>query len=307
MRAIFQESFGHRDVLQVGEQPDPLVGPDTVLVRTRAAGVNPVDWKIREGYLQGAFPHALPLVPGWDVAGVVEAVGPAVRSFAAGDEVLGYVRKDVVSDGAYAELVSASARHLAHKPAEVSFDAAAALPLAGLTALQSLNAVGVTQGETVLVHAGAGGVGHLAVQIAVARGARVIATASESNHDFLRSLGAEPVAYGDGLVAAVRALAPDGVHAAVDYVGGEAITQSVELVGDAARTASNVDPEAVGSAGGVYCFVQPDAAQLAELVAMVAAGTVRVELQESIPLAEAARAHEVLEDGHVRGKLVLTV
>ncbi|MEO6881515.1 MAG: NADP-dependent oxidoreductase [Mycobacteriaceae bacterium] len=307
MRAVYQESFGDRNVLQVGEQPDPLLGPDTIVVRVRAAGVNPVDWKIREGYLQQAFPHVLPLVPGWDAAGVVESVGPAVRHLAPGDEVLGYVRKDTVSDGTYAELVSASARHLARKPAAVGFDVAGALPLAGLTALQSLDAVGVSRGDTVLVHAAAGGVGHLATQLAVARGARVIGTASERNHEFLRALGAEPVAYGDGLVAAVRSLAPDGVDAAVDYVGGDAITASAELVADPARTASNVDPDAVAAVGGVYCFVQPDATQLAELVAMVDAGVLRVEIQERFPLDRAADAHQLLEDGHVRGKLVLTV
>lgn len=307
MRAVFQESYGGPDVLQVGEQPDPLVGPDTILVRVRAAGVNPVDWKVREGYLQGAFPHVLPLVPGWDVAGVVEAVGPAVRDLAVGDEVLGYVRKDVVSGGAYAELVSASSRHLARKPAGMSFEVAAALPLAGLTALQSLDAVHVAAGDTVLVHAAAGGVGHLAVQLAVARGARVIGTASERNHDFLRSLGAEPVSYGDGLADAVRALSPDGVDAAVDYVGGDAIAVSAELANDAGRTASNVDPAAVAAVGGVYCFVRPDSAQLTQLAGLVADGSVRVEVQQSFALDQAADALRLLEQGHVRGKLILTV
>jgi NADPH:quinone reductase-like Zn-dependent oxidoreductase len=304
VRAVFQSSFGGPDVLEVGEQPDPLLGPDTITVRVRAAGVNPVDWKIREGYLQRAFPHQLPLVPGWDVAGVVDAVGPAVRELAVGDEVLGYVRKDLVQGGAYAELVSASTRHLTRKPAGVSFEVAAALPLAGLTALQSLDAVGVTSGDVVLVHAGAG---HLAVQLAVARGARVLATASERNHDFLRSLGAEPVAYGDGLVEAVRALAPGGIDAAVDYVGGDAIRQSAELAKDAARTSSNVDPTAIAEVGGLYCFVRPDSAQLADLVAMVDRGELRVEVQQALPLEQAAEAHRVLQEGHVRGKLVLTV
>ena len=307
MRAVFQSSYGGPDVLEIGELPDPLIGPDTITVRVRAAGVNPVDWKIREGYLQGAFPHQLPLVPGWDVAGVVEAVGPAVRELAVGDEVLGYVRKDLVSGGAYAELVSASSRHLARKPAGVPFEAAAGLPLAGLTALQSLDAVGASEGDVVLIHAGAGGVGHLAVQLAAARGARVIATASARNHDYLRSLGAEPVLYGDGLVDAVQSLVPDGVDAAVDYVGGAAIAQSAELVKDVGRTASNVDPAAVAAVGGLYCFVRPDSAQLAELVAMVERGALRVEVQQVLPLEQAAEAHRILQEGHVRGKLVLTV
>ena len=307
MRAIFQESFGGADVLQLGERPDPLLGPDTVIVRVRTAGVNPVDWKIREGYLQTAFPHVLPLVPGWDVAGVVETVGTAVRDLAVGDEVLGYVRKDLVSGGSFAELVSASSRHLALKPPGVTFEVAGALPLAGLTALQSLDDVRLAAGETVLVHAAAGGVGHLAVQLAVVRGARVIGTASERNHDFLRSLGAEPVAYGEGLVDAVRALAPDGVDAAVDYVGGEAIAQSALLAKDPGRTASNVDPAAVAEVGGIHCFVRPDSHQLAQLVALVDGGAVRVEVQQVFPLEQAADALALLEEGHVRGKLVLTV
>lgn len=306
MRAVYQESFGGPDVLVVGEQPDPLRGPDTVIVRMRAAGVNPVDWKIREGSLQQAMRHVMPIVPGWDVAGVVESVGPAVHDLAAGDEVLGYVRKDVVSEGAYAELVAAFPRHLALKPPGVPFEDAAALPLAGLTALQSLDAVRLAAGETVLVHAAAGGVGHLAVQIARARGARVIGTASEGNHDFLRSLGAEPVTYGPGLVEAVRALAPDGVDAAVDYVGGEAIQQSAELTEDPTRTASNVDPGAVRAVGGLYCFVRPDAAELAQLAAMVDEGVLRVSVQQTFPLEQAADAMRLLEGGHVRGKLVLT-
>ena len=307
MRAVFQNTYGGPDVLQVGEQPDPLVGPDSVLVRVRAAGVNPVDFKVREGYLQGAFPSFLPNIPGWDAAGVVEAVGPAVHDLSVGDEVLGYVRKDFVRDGTYAELVSASSRHLALKPPQVSFTDAAALPLAGLTALQSLEAVKVHAGDTVLVHAGAGGVGHFAVQIARARGARVIATAGESNHEYLRSLGAEPVLYGEGLVDAVRALAPGGVDAAVDYVGGEAIRQSAELAKDVRRTASNVDPSLTAEVGGVYCFVVPNPLQLAQLVAMVDEGSIRVNVQETFPLERAADAHRLIEGGHVRGKLVITV
>ncbi len=307
MRAILQDEFGGPDVLYVGERERPLLAPEGIIVDVRAAGVNPVDFKVREGYLQKAFPTVLPLVPGWDVSGVVAAVGPAVRGYAKGDEVLGYVRKDFVSDGTYAEQVSASTRHLAHKPAGVSFEVAAALPLAGLTAQQSLDTVGVGDGDTVLVHAAAGGVGHLAVQIAVARGARVIGTASVKNHEYLRSLGAEPVEYGDALVPAVRELAPGGVDAALDYVGGDAITASAELAKDAGRTTSNVDPKAVREVGGLYCFVQPDAEGLSRLVAMVADGTVVVQVAKTFPLEQAADAHREQETGHVNGKLVLTL
>src|ERR1700754_3431696 len=194
MKAVALTEYGGPEVLSVRDLPEPLVGPDTVLIEVRAAGVNPVDWKIRQGYLQGAFPHHLPLIPGWDVAGVVKATGPAVTAYRAGDEVIGYARKDHVQHGTYAELVSAPDRVLAPKPHTIDFDHAAGLPLAGLTALQALRAVEVGTGDVVLVHAAAGGVGHLAVQIARELGAaRVIGTASERNHDFLRELGAEPV------------------------------------------------------------------------------------------------------------------
>ena len=306
MRAAFYETYGGTDVLRVGELPDPVTGPDDVLVRVAAAGVNPVDWKIRQGYLEGAFPAHFPIVPGWDVAGTVEAVGPAVTAFAVGDRVLGYVRKDHVQHGTSAELVRAGVRHLAPLPEGVSFADAGAVPLAGLTALQALDAVGAGSGDTVLVHAAAGGVGAFAVQLAVDRGARVLGTASEGNFDFLRSLGAEPLTYGDGLVDRVRGLV-DRVDAAVDFAGAEAVAASFDLVRDAARVSSVVDAAGVLSGGGRYVFVRPDSAQLADLAQRVATGTLRVELSGTYPLEEIAAAHQRSETGHGRGKVVVTV
>ncbi len=305
MRAASFTEYGPADVLRVADLPDPLPGPDGVVVRVRAAGVNPVDAKIRAGYLDGAFPAAFPIVTGWDVAGVVEAVGPAVSVYAVGDEVLGYVRKDHVQHGTVAELVRADVRHLAPKPAGVSFEDAGALPLAGLTALQALDAAGVAGGDTVLVHAASGGVGAFAVQLAAARGARVIGTAGESNHDFVRELGAEPVTYGDGLADRVRALAPDGVDAAIDLVGGDALDVSFEVVGDASRVASVTDAASVLERGGAYVFVRPDSAQIAELAAMVADGRLRVTVSRTFGLDEVADAHRHSESGHVRGKVVV--
>lgn len=180
----------------------------------KAAGVNPVDWHVVAGHLNSILKVSLPLVPGFDVAGVVEAVGPDVTEFAVGDEVFGYVRTDEVQYGTYAEFVAAPVYTLARKPASLSWQQSAGLPLVGLTALQALARVSAGAGDIVLVHAAAGGVGSAAVQIAVAKGARVIGTASERNHDFLRSLGAEPVVYGDGLAERVRELAPEGVDVA---------------------------------------------------------------------------------------------
>ena len=307
MKAITISSYGGADVMELTDQPDPVVGPDYVLVRVKASSVNPVDYKIREGYLQGAFPSHLPMILGWDVAGVVEKVGPAVRELAEGDEVVGYVRKDSIEHGTYAELVAAHVRHLARKPASVSFEEAGALPLAGLTALQSLRLAQVGEGDTVLVHAAAGGVGSFAVQLARALGARVIGTASAANHEYLRSLGAEPVQYGDGLVAAVRELAPDGVDAVVDYVGGDALTTSPELARSNDRIVSIVDAATVLGFGGRYAFVRPDPDDLAEVARLVDAGQLRVELARTFPLAEAADAHRLVEGGHVRGKVAISV
>lgn len=307
MKAITIATYGGADVLELTDRPDPLVGPDGVLVRVRATSVNPVDYKIREGYLRGAFPSHLPMVLGWDVAGVVEAVGPSIREYAPGDEVVGYVRKDSIEHGTYAELVTAAVRHLAPKPSSVSFAAAAALPLAGLTALQTLELAGVSDGDTVLVNAASGGVGSFAVQIATALGARVIGTAGERNHDYLRSLGAEPVTYGEGLVDRVRALAPDGVDAAMDYVGGDAVTASAALLRDPTRLVSVIDPGEVVAVGGQYGFVRPDPQGLARLSAMVDDGSLRIELAQTFPLARTADAHRLVEEGHVRGKVAITV
>ncbi|WP_181188140.1 NADP-dependent oxidoreductase [Actinopolyspora mortivallis] len=310
MKAMALTEFGGPEVLSEHELDDPLVGPDRVLVETRAAGVNPVDWKIRRGYLRGLFPHHTPLVSGWDVAGVVRAVGPAVTDYRPGDEVVGYVREDHVQNGTYAELVAAPDRTLAHKPASVDFPEAAGLPLAGLTALQMLRAVGVGEQDSVLVHAAAGGVGHLGVQIARALGAsRVIGTASERNHEFLRELGAEPVTYGPGLPGRVAEIVGgDGrVDAALDMAGGTALTETPELLRDVSRHASVEDPQTVVAQGGHYVFVRPDSADLNWLARLVDRGDLRVEVQQTMPLSEAARAHELLEQGHVRGKLVLTV
>jgi NADPH:quinone reductase-like Zn-dependent oxidoreductase len=307
MKAITISSYGGPDVLELTEQPDPLVGPDYVLVRVRAASVNPVDYKIREGYLQGAFPSHLPLIPGWDVAGVVEQVGPAVTEYIPGDEVVGYVRKDTIEHGTYAELVAAHVRHLALRPTSVSFEQAAALPLAGLTAWQSVDLTSVGKGDTVLVHAAAGGVGSFAVQIAVHRGARVLGTASERNHDYLRSLGAEPVTYGEGLAERVRGLAPDGVDAVVDYIGGESLEMSPRVVKNPERIVSVVDAATVKAVGGQYAFVRPDPRHLAELATLVDDGVLRIELARTFPLAQAADAQRLVEEGHVRGKVAISV
>jgi NADPH:quinone reductase-like Zn-dependent oxidoreductase len=310
VKAIALTEFGDADVLGVHDLPDPTPGPDRVVIKVRAAGVNPVDYKIRSGYLQGGFPHGFPLIPGWDAAGEVVAVGPAVTRFAVGDEVMAYGRKDHVQWGTYAELFTAREDVFAANPTALTYNEAAGLPLAGLTALQALHAVDVGPGDVVLVHAAAGGVGHLAVQVARALGAtRVIGTASPANHDFLASLGAEPVEYGPDLPERVAALVGgDGrVDAVLDPIGGTALTQSPALVRFRARHVSIVDARTVKDQGGRYVFVRPDGEQLEALGELATAGRLRVHVSHDFPLAQAADAHRLIEGGHVRGKVVLTV
>jgi NADPH2:quinone reductase len=307
MKAVTYSEFGGAEVLHVVDRPEPHVGPDTVLVKVVAAGLNPVDYKIREGYLEGLLDTTLPAVPGWDVAGVVVKPGLDTPELAVGDEVLAYVRKDTVSDGTLAEYVAVPVRTAAKKPAGLSFDEAAALPLAGLTALQTIRRAGVTEGQTVLVHAAAGGVGSIAVQLAVHAGARVVGTASPRNHDFLRELGAEPVAYGDGLVAAARQVAPDGFDVILDYVGGQAIDTAAELLRPGGTVVSITDARARDELGGHYVWVRPDPEGLAEIADLAARGDIRVEVAETFDLEHAADAYRALETGHTRGKIVVRV
>ncbi|MGY1748881.1 NADP-dependent oxidoreductase [Modestobacter sp. SYSU DS0511] len=306
MRGIAYDRFGDVDVLQLRDDlPEPPVGPDTVLVRTHAAGVNPVDMGIRAGGLAGFFPHHFPIIPGWDLAGTVEAVGPAIVDFAPGDEVFGYLRRDEVQWGTTAELVPAPQRCLAHKPSSLSFAEAGALPLAGLTAYQALTeALAVGEGDRVLVHRAAGGVGFFAVQIAAALGAHVIGTASPRNHGFLRDAGAaEVLDYSAGPISEQLA---EPVDAVLDLNGGDALTDAPKQVRDASRIASVVDP-AVNEMGGRYVFVRPERHDLEELGRMADAGQLRVSIAKAFPLEQTAQAQELVAGGHVRGKVVVTL
>ncbi len=309
MRAAIYDEFGGPEVLEVRDVPEPPVGPDSVLVRARATSVNPVDWKVREGYLQAALPHHLPIVPGWDLAGVVEAVGPAVRSgLAVGDEVYGYVRRDDVALGTSAELVAAPERTLARKPASLSFEEAAALPLAGLTAYQALTeGLEVTDDDRVLVHAASGGVGHLAVQIAKAQGAYVIGTASPGAHDWLRELGADEVLdYGAGPVSEQLAAGGGKVDAVLDLVGGDALSDAPAQVVGGTRIVSVIDP-AVIELGGTYVFVRPDREGLHALAELADSGQLRARVAATYALDDIAQAHRLSQEGHPGGKVVVTI
>lgn len=299
------DRYGENDVLGLTEQPRPKVGPGEVLVAVRAASVNPVDWKVMSGGLDALMDVRFPVVPGWDVAGVVEEVGIDTPEVAVGDEVIAYARKDYVHGGTFAELVTVPVRAVAPKPTSLGWEEAASLPLAGLTALQSLERVGTGEGDVVLIHGAGGGVGSFGVQIARALGARVIGTASAEQHDRIRDLGAEPVAYGNGEVAAIKALAPEGVHVVADFVGGT-LDVTRQVAAEGARIVSIADPDVIG-AGGQWVWARPDGPGLTRLASMVDGGTVRVDVEQTYLLEELPEAFARSQGGRVRGKLAVRV
>src|SRR5699024_1053178 len=246
-----------------------------------------------------------PVVPGWDVAGVVDAVGPDTPEFAPGDRVASYARKGVVSAGTFAEYVSVRAEDVAAVPGGVGDDVAAALPLTGLTAQRVLGTLAVTKGETLLVHAASGGVGYLASQLAVAGGARVIGTASPTNHDKLEAVGVIPVAHGDGLEARLREVAPEGVDAVADLVGG-VLDVSLAVLREGGRLASIADPT-VEDHGGRWVWVRPDGERLARLLDEVAGCRLEVDFDRGLPLAQVPEAFAASREGSARGKIVIEV
>jgi NADPH:quinone reductase-like Zn-dependent oxidoreductase len=309
-RVVVATALGGPEVLSIVEQHLDPPGAGEVRIGVRCAGVNPVDWKRYDG--TRATQADLPLRIGFEAAGVVTEVGDGATGpagpIAVGDEVIAFR-----IPGAYADEVVVPAAAAVPKPPNMDWEPAGGLMLAGATAVHALTATSVTSGDTVLVHAAAGGVGSMAVQLAVARGARAIGTASERHHQRLRELGAEPTTYGDGLADRVRALAPDGVDAAIDCVGtDEAIDVSLQLVADRDRIATIVAyargaRDAIkilgGGPGADPGTELRDAARL-ELAALVAQGALTVDAR-SFALDDVAEAHRTGQAGHVAGKLVL--
>jgi NADPH:quinone reductase-like Zn-dependent oxidoreductase len=308
MRAVGLHSFGGPEVLVLEKMPRPRAGAGEVLIRVHAAGVNPLDWKVRDGHVKAWLQHRLPLIPGWDVSGVVEAVAPDVTAFKVGDAVYGML--DFIRNGAYAEYVAARTLNLAFKPNSIDHIQAAAVPLASLTAWQSLFEVaGLKSGQTVLIHAAAGGVGHFAVQLAKWKEAKVIGTASAGNENFLRELGADEVI--DYRTTKFEEAVQD-VDVVLDTLGGDTQQRSWQVLkkgGILVATLGISSPEAAHQhdVRGEGVMVRPDAAQLTQIAALIDAGNLKPAVTTILPLAEAARAHELSQTTHVRGKIVLQV
>ena len=307
MKAVRMHAFGGPEVLHYEDAPRPQLAEGEVLVRVHAAGINPVDWKIREGYRKEKLQHLLPLIPGWDVAGVVEALGPGASRLQIGDKV--FSRPDLNRNGAYAEFIVIREMEVALKPRSIDYLHSAAVPLAGLTAWQALfDAGGLKTGQRVLIHAAAGGVGIMAVQLAKWRGAEVIGTASVRNRDFLHGLGVNQ--FIDYQAERFEEVV-HGVDLVLDTMGGEIQDRSWKVLKPGGILVSIVRPPpdtpVVPGVRQAFVFVQPNAGQLAQLAMLVDSGKLKVVVDTVLPLAEAARAQELNRVGHTRGKIVLTV
>jgi NADPH:quinone reductase-like Zn-dependent oxidoreductase len=309
--AVVAAAYGGPEVLSVVNVEVPAPGVGEVTVEVRAAGVNPIDYKLYSGAF-GSSPDDLPVRLGLEVAGVVTAVGPDAAGpagpLSVGDEVVAYPAK-----GGYATAVTLAANVVVPKPAELSWEQASGLLLAGATAVHTVAVIKAGRGDTVLVHGGSGAVGMLAVQLALAAGAQVVATASERNQELVRGLGAKPVIYGPGLLDRVREAAPSGIDAAIDAVGtDEAIDTSLALVAEPNRIVSiaafhraDTGIVLVGGGPGADPGTEIRANAWRQLLPLAAAGTLKLLPTQTYPLAEAAEAHTLLRGGHAGGKLVL--
>lgn len=303
MKAAAFHEFGKPEVLRETELPLPEPGPGEVRVRVLAAGVQPIDCAIRSGHrrppgLEIMFPH----VTGGEFAGTVDAVGRGVTAFHVGAPVLGFR-----TQGTYAQYTVVPADQLVAKPESMPWEVAGGLSGAGQAAHTAVGALRVRAGETFLINGAAGGVGTVAVQLARRCGATVIGTASEANHDYLRSLGAIPVTYGEGLADRVRDLAPGGVDAAMDAANAAGLKAALDLVQDADRVGTIASPEAAKELGALWIGSQRSAERLTDLVRLYTEGGLRILVRATYPLEKAADAHRDVETGHGRGKVVLTL
>jgi NADPH:quinone reductase-like Zn-dependent oxidoreductase len=299
MRAVRFHEYGDPQVLTLEDAPEPHAEPGQVRVRVQATSVNAVDWKIRAGYLHEMRPVTFPVIPGSDAAGVVDEVGEGVTDVQVGDAVFG------LAQGGAAELAVLTA--WAPVPSGWTPEQAAAAGLVSTTAIAGLDALGDVSGKTVLIEGAAGGVGSAAVEIAIARGATLIGTASEVHHDFLRSLGARPVTYGEGLAERVAAVAPNGVDAALDTAGSGSLADLVSIVGDASRVATVADYNAPSLGVAMVMGSANAQANLAVAAGLGAAGAYTPRVQATYPLENAADAQAHVQGGHTQGKAIITL
>lgn len=307
MKAAQISRFGDRSVLELNNIDVPTPGADDVLIKVKTAAVNPVDWKIREGYLQPMLNHELPLTIGWDVAGVVDAVGANVSHLSVGDEV--YSRPEITKNGSFAEYMIATAEEVALKPKSLSWQEAAGVPLAALTAWQCLYEITQLQaGERVLIHAGSGAVGQFAIQLAKIRGAYVYTTTSARNTELVLSLGADQaIDYHQEDFSELKDL-----DVVFDTIGGDTLANSWQTLKEGGRLVSVGETPDDATAGkyGVtpsFCFVQPNREQLAHLAELADAGHLKVNIDSEFTLDQVAQAHERSETGRARGKIIINV
>ena len=313
MRAIAEEMFGGSIALM--DLPTPEIGAGEVLIRVRAAGVNPFDWKVADGALEDQVKHSFPLILGFDAAGVIDRVGAEVTELAEGDEVYGYLFKPVIGEGTYAEYVGAPATTVAKKPVTVGFAEAAALPTPGLTAMDLVDSVDAREGKTILIVGATGGVGSYATQLAASRGAHVVATARQTNEALVREMGAaEMIDYTtEDLVDAVRMAHPGGIDAVIDVASDRKALGGIStLVNTGGRLASSVyaaDVDGLARRGiaATNVSMQPGARRLRELSRMVDSGELSARLDRTYLLEKAPQALEERRTGHVRGKIVLLI
>jgi NADPH:quinone reductase-like Zn-dependent oxidoreductase len=307
MKAARMHNYGGPEVLVYEDVPRPEAAADEVLIRIHAASVNPVDWKIRDGYGKESFGHQLPHILGCDVAGIVEAVGAEVNRLQVGNSVYGYT--SLRREGTYAEFIVAKASEIAIKPNTLNFIEAAAVPVGALTAWQAIFDIAhLEAGQTILVHAAAGGVGSMAVQLAKAKGAYVWGTASARNADFLKELGVDQVI--DYQTTPFETVVHN-VDVVFDTLGGETQQRSLTVLKPGGILVSSVQPppEQIAETGvrGAMVAVQPNAAQLDEITALIDAGKIKPFVETILPLAEVRQAHELSQSGRTRGKIVLQV
>lgn len=315
MKAALIHSFNGIEKIEIKEISVPIPQDTEIQISVKYAGVNPVDWKIAEGLLKTRMDYEFPITLGWDVAGVVSAIGKGVKHFKEGDPVFAYCRKAIVHDGSFADFICLEAENVVHKPHKLSFAEAASIPLCSLTAWQSLfDTANLKSKEWILIQGGAGGVGSFAIQFAKMAGAHIITTASSSNFDYLKLLGAdELIDYNrENVLERIHKLAPQGVDVLLDTVGGDTLKASYDMVKQKGRlvTIAGIVDQAVVSQKqikGDFVFVSPNGEELKKIAALLDSGKIQPPRIQEMPFDQIEAALRKAREGHAQGKLVLKV